>query len=106
MLQAELDESNAMDIISTLTIGFWSFLAIFCMCEFGEQVTNQFIKFNDELDQCSWYLFPMQLQRMLIIVMINAQQPAVIQGYANAVCTRFAFNKVAHLFRLFSIDTF
>lgn len=83
-----------MEIISTLFIGFWSFVAIFCTCELGEQVADTFIKFNDEIGQCRWYTFPIELQRMLATVILNAQQPVIIQGYGRALCTRNAFNKV------------
>lgn len=64
------------------------------MCELGEQVAEQFIKFNDELAQCSWYTFPIELQRTLATVILNAQKPVIVQGYGRALCTRNAFNKV------------
>lgn len=85
---------NSVDIISTSVLGFWSVMTAFCMCELGEQVAEQFIKFNDELAQCSWYTFPIELQRTLATVILNAQKPVIVQGYGRALCTRNAFNKV------------
>lgn len=50
--------------------------------------------FKDVLDQCDWYLFPIEMQRMLIIVMSNTQQPTIIHAFGNAQCSREAFKKV------------
>lgn len=44
---------------------FWTFAMIVFFCELSEMVTNQFNHFSDELGQCSWYLLPIGLQRML-----------------------------------------
>lgn len=37
--------------------------------------------------QCDWYSFPIDIQRMHIIVMVNTQQPVAILGYGNVECT-------------------
>ena len=72
----------------------WSFVLIFCVCEFGETITSQFRMFNVELCHCNWYLFPIEVQRMLVIFMADVQQPTFIQGYGNTVCIREVFKKV------------
>lgn len=92
-LQGELVESNPIEWISPLLLGAWSFVMIFFFCEFGAMVTNQFNRFNEELDQCDWYLFPVELQRTLLIVMINTQNPIIIRGYGNTLCTRDALKQ-------------
>lgn len=69
----------------------WTFALIFFLCECGELVLSQFDAFNNQLYQCNWYLFSMEMQRMLVIFMINTQQPPTIHGFAN---TRDAFKGV------------
>lgn len=86
--------SNRIDMISSLVLGSWSFMAIFFYCELGERVTSQFEDFCDELSQCCWYSFPIELQRMLVVVISNAQQSSTIRGYGNTICSRFSFNQV------------
>lgn len=83
---------------------FWTFILIFFFCELGEMVTDQFHQFSDELGQCSWYLFPIELQRMLVTFMVNAQQPVIIHGFGNTLCTREAFKLVIDSNRTFSKD--
>lgn len=63
-------------------------------------VTDQFEMFKDELCLCDWYLFPIDVQRMLIVAMANAQQRTYIQGYANTLCARITFKQVCIVFNL------
>ena len=75
-------------------IVIWTFTTIFFVCELGEKVTHQFNLFNEEICNCDWFLFPIEIQRIFLIVLLGAQQPAVIQGYANTTCTRDTFKNV------------
>lgn len=73
---------------------FWSIAAIAAICECGERVTEQFHLYNDKLNRCKWYCLPLDLQRMLLIFMCDAQQPAFVQGFGSIICTRDAFKAV------------
>lgn len=63
----------------------------------GEIVTDQFDAFNVALCNSFWYLFPNELQRMLLIFMGIAQKPAYVRGYGSTVFTREAFKKVGRV---------
>lgn len=78
---------------------FWSICWIAFLCEFAELITNRFNMFSDELWQCDWYSFPIDVQRSLIIVILNTNVPTILHGSAGAVCTREAFKMVFHLKR-------
>lgn len=64
------------------------------MCEFGECLTYHFDLFDDAISYCRWYLFPIGLQKKLVIVMANAQQLATLRGFGNTPCLRESFKKV------------
>lgn len=98
-------DTNQMDTINCMFELVWSFVAIFLICEFGGMVTDRFEKFYDDLCQCNWYLYPMEIQRIYLIFMVNAQQPTMIQGFANIVCTREYYKKV-HLFCVLELYEF
>lgn len=66
-------------------------------CEFGEMLTNRFETFNDALGQCNWHSFPIEMQRMFVMVMVNAQQPTIVRGYGNTPCARTAFKNVQYI---------
>lgn len=88
---------------------FWSVTCIFLYCEFGDRVTNEFEELNDAIDQLKWYDFPIEIQRMMPIIMILAQKPVEIRGYGNIACARHVFLKVSEnifSFNFFLIVTF
>ena len=80
--------------IAMIFLVFWSFAIIFAFCELGAQVTKQFNSFNEELCQCKWYLQTIEIQKMLLIFMSDAQEPVFLRGYGNILCTRDAFKDV------------
>lgn len=67
---------------------------MFYICETGQDVSDRSNKFGDEIYKCDWYLLPHKLQRMLIIILINAQEPVYIRGFGNVECTRESFKQV------------
>lgn len=74
-----------------------SFVGIFALCELGTQVKSQFKTLNSALFQLEWYLLPVELQRMLLIFMMGAQDAVLLRGYGNIECTRDAFKNVSIL---------
>lgn len=67
---------------------------MFFACEMGERLSSQFVTINDALSKCKWYLFPIKLQRMLVIVTANVQQEAHIQSFGTLPCLRDSFKTV------------
>lgn len=61
-------------------------------------VTIQFRVFSMELCQCNWHLFPIDIQRMLLIFISHTQQPIFIRSYGNILCTREFFKQVQNIF--------
>lgn len=83
--------------------GFWAVALVFIVCEFGQQFTNAFDKFNIALGQLHWYLLPVDIQRMLSIVIINAQQPIFISCFGNITCGRETFKKVKKFMKFIQV---
>ena len=94
MEKSKEDLSSEIGLLRLLVMVFWSFVMLFIFCENGETVTHQFQVFNVELRQFNWYILPINVQKMFIIVVANAQQPSFIRGFANAICLRESFKKV------------
>lgn len=69
---------------------------MFCACEMGERLSNQFNAINDTLCKSKWYSFPIGIQRIMVIVIANAQQDAYIQSFGTLPCARNSFKMVNH----------
>lgn len=91
------DDSSPIELIfAVITMGASSISTLFC-CEFGEIVGKQFKLFDEELCQCNWYAFPIDMQQLLVTFMTNTQRTAVFRGFANTECTRETFKNVCIL---------
>lgn len=64
------------------------------LCLTGDDVRAQFEMVNDLFDECGWYEFPLNTQKLLPMMLIMIQKPVYIQGYMNTRCTRDAFKTV------------
>lgn len=86
---------NLVELTVTSIVCLWSIILTFTQCQIGEQVSKQFQAFYDELQQCNWYLFPVDAQQILVVILLNAQQPPIIRGFSNTKFTSDSFKKVA-----------
>lgn len=77
-----------------MTLLFCSFVHFFSLCNYGERVITAFNKLGYTIYQSNWYLQPIEIQRILPIIMISAKRTPIIQGFANVACTHETFKKV------------
>lgn len=87
---------NLAELTVTSIVCLWSIILTFAQCEIGDEVSKQFQTFGDELQRCDWYLFSIDAQQMLAIVLLNAQQPARIRGFTNTKFIRDSFKKATN----------
>lgn len=87
-------EAEPSEMIPTAIVAVSTTICLFAFCMFGENLAEQFDMLDVKLYQCDWFLFPIDIQRMLITLMSNTQQPAAIIGYGNIECTRETFKRV------------
>lgn len=83
--------------------GFWAIALVYIVCEFGQRFSDAFSNFNDALGQFHWYLLPIDVQRMLAIIIINAQQSVVVTCFGSISCERETFKKVTGAWCLFQV---
>lgn len=89
-----VDIGHPIELIITSVVTFWAFVQIFIFCNLGENVSNRFVEIKDMIYYCDWYTFPNGLQKLLPTIMMSAQEPVIIHGFANLSCTRDSFKKV------------
>ena len=82
------DEFDTIVLLVSIFYGFFTFLLLFVTCEVGEQCGKIFSEIDDEVVQLDWYLFSLEVQKLLPIVMINTQEPVVIKCFGSVAWTR------------------
>lgn len=90
-----------MDLLIVIGLVFGAFGPIFLLCELGERLTDRFNQIENEIFQCNWYTYPMDIQRMLPIIISETQALFVLSGLGNIQCSREAFKNVIYLFTKF-----
>ena len=60
----------------------------------GGRINRAFGEIEDEMYQMDWHLFPMKLQKMVPIILINAQQPVEFMGFGNFPANRETMKRV------------
>lgn len=83
-----------MALWETIFCGFLALNLIFVTCESGQRASNAFNKMGKIFAEIDWYLLPIQIQRMLPIIMIYSQDTIEIRFFGNISCSRIQFQKV------------
>lgn len=71
-----------------------AFNLVFIVCECAQRVTNAFGEINDVVGQFDWYLYPIEIQQLLIQLIKYAQKPITIAFFGSIQCSREQFRKV------------
>lgn len=67
---------------------------VFFSCEIGQRLCIAYEELDDKIGQFKWYSFPTEIQRILLILMINTQQPVEVLCFGSTACNRETFKKV------------
>lgn len=73
----------------------WAFAFVYIICEFGQRVSNAYIEIEDEIGQLDWYLFSMEIQKILPTLMIVTQKTVGLDVFGNISADREDFQKVS-----------
>lgn len=88
--------NNTVAFIIMLLYGFFGFALIYVVCELSQRISNAFCDISDAIDTgYDWYLYPLELQRMLPLIMLPIQKPVVIRCFGCVQCSRRAFKNVS-----------
>lgn len=82
-------------LFESVFCGLLSTNLVLAACEFGQQFSDAFGDFDGGFYQVDWYLLPFAIQRMLPMIILNAQKPVVVKCFGNISCERETFKKVS-----------
>lgn len=68
---------------------------VFVACELGQRISNASIEINDVFDQFNWYLFPVEIQRILPTAILYVQQPIEVKFFGSSSCSREQAKRVS-----------
>lgn len=87
------DSNTILLVISLVQLG-WSSSLTFIPCELSERISIAYFEVCDAVDELDWYLFPIEMQKLVPIVMVNSQAPIALRCFGSVFCGRDVFKKV------------
>lgn len=81
-------------LVEAIFFSFWAITLIGVVCELGQRFSNAFQGFDITVNQLEWYTYPLIVQRMLPIILMNAHDPIVIKCFGGILCERDTFKRV------------
>lgn len=73
---------------------FCVFGLVFLSCEIGQRLTDTFDEIYRKFKKSAWYLFPIEVQRMLPTILIGVQETIVFDCFGILDISREQFKKV------------
>lgn len=84
----------AVRLITAIEV-IYAFGVLFIACELFQRIVLAFDKCNDTINQLKWYLFPVDMQPMLPIIISATQQPIETKCFGSMACDRESFKYVS-----------
>lgn len=89
-----MHHGNVMPVLLMIITGIIAFTLVFVSCELSQRLSNAFDRIDFTVHQFDWYLFPIEMKRMLPVVMVNVQRPISLACFGSIMCTRETFKDV------------
>lgn len=91
----DISTNTGIPLIGNLIGLFWLLALMYILCQFGQQLTDQFFHFEHTIYECQWYTFPVNTQkRYFTMIMSASQKPVELKGYGNVRCSFETFKNV------------
>lgn len=92
-----MEAGDVVSVVRSFAVIAIVMTACFFLCNFGEDVSNRFITLSDLIYEKSWYLCTLQEQKLFTFMIMLAQKPVYMKGFANLHCSRETFKKAGFL---------
>ena len=88
-------EHTLLILLAIIVYASYAFGVVLIICELGQRLTNAFEEICDTIENFDWYLFPLEIQQILPILLVGTQEPVVLECFGSISGTRDTFKKVS-----------
>lgn len=100
----QMHHGNVMPLLLLILDGIFAFTTVLIACELGHRMNSSFERIVFTIEQLDWYLFPIEVQRMLPMIIAIAQQPVTLECFGSIMCNREVFKNVSAVLINLTID--
>lgn len=94
ILLQEICAGEILNVFRSLIRMFGWINGFYFLCDYGNQVTENFQNISDSMYDCPWYAMPLNLAKQFSKMIATAQKPIFLCGFINIQCTCIKFRKV------------
>lgn len=98
-----LQSSNEIDsivLLESLLCAIWGIILVFITCEISQRFSNTFTDLYETVCQLEWYLYPVEVQQIFVLLILYAQKPCEIPFFGSYACSREQFKRVKYYVKL------
>lgn len=92
-----IKELDPVVLFESVLCGFWALTLVMFACEAGQRTSNEADEIDDAFSQIDWYLLPVEVQRILPIMIIYMKEPIAVEFFGTLSCSREQFKKVSQI---------
>lgn len=81
-------------LLMTICEIVYAFGTLFVACELCDRLAIAFEETGEMFEQLDWYLFPIEIQRIMQMSLIFTQQPFAVYCFGSITCDRETFKSV------------
>ena len=89
-----MHHENVLPLLLLVISGIAAFATVFIACELGQRLIDAFDEISSTIDHLKWYSLPIEIQRLLPMIVVAAQQPVSVACFGSITCTREVFKNV------------
>lgn len=91
-------------VLTTAFFTFYAFTIVLTVCELGQRMTNECEDIDDEIEAFEWNLFSLEIQKMLLIILLEVQQPVELLIFGSTYGLRETFTKVCLNYSFYTLS--
>lgn len=86
---------NSLVLLVIVFETIYSFGTLFLPCELSQRLCIAFCECGDIVEHFKWYLFPVEVQKMLPMILRFVQKPVVLKCFGSITTDRETFKNVS-----------
>lgn len=86
--------NHSVVLLESIFLGVAALNLVGATCEIGERLTSSCNGVEVQIYKLDWYLYPLEIKRLLIPMMVYAQKPVEINFFGTLSCSRQQFKQV------------
>lgn len=93
-------ETDSVVLLRSFLCGFFAVIMMLMVCEAGQRCNKTFNDICESYYQVEWNMYPIEVQKMFILIIPFAQKPTEFKFFGSSSCSREQFDGRRYCLRI------